>query len=315
MASTEDEVAFEFLPLIRVYKDGRVERLVGTDTVPASLDPHTGVHSKDVVVSDQNDISARLYLPKLIDPTRKLPLLIYFHGGGFCIETAFSPTYHNYLNRLVSKMDVLVVSVNYRRAPENPVPVAYDDSWAVLRWVAEHTNGGGDEEWIRKHADFERVYFSGDSAGGNIAHNMAIRLGSENLFGLKLLGVALVHPYFWGVEPVGEEKKDLDRKAGVDRLWPFVCPSATHGCDDPRINPQKDPKLADMGCEKVLVCVAEKDLLRDRNWLYYEVLGKSGWKGELEIMEAKGKDHVFHLSDPTCEDAVAMLDRLGSFMI
>lgn len=69
-----------------------------------------------------------------------------------------------------------------------------------------------------KHADFERMYFRVDSADGNITHKVAIRVMSENLFGLKLLGISLVHPYFCGMEPVGEEKKDLNRKAGVDRL-------------------------------------------------------------------------------------------------
>lgn len=66
----------------------------------------------------------------------------------------------------------------------------------------------------------------------------------------------------------------------MDRLWPFVCPSAPDN-DDPRVNPvaKGAPSLVGLGCRRVLVCVAEKDMLRDRGWLYFEALGRSGWMG------------------------------------
>uniref|UniRef100_A0A5B6YRT7 Putative carboxylesterase 2 n=1 Tax=Davidia involucrata TaxID=16924 RepID=A0A5B6YRT7_DAVIN len=317
MASSTSEVIYEFPGFIRLFKDGRVERLTGTDIVPPSINPETGVQSKDVVISPEIGISARLYIPKTTDPNQKLPLLVYFHGGGFCIETAFSPNYHNYLNALVAEANVVVVSVDYRRAPEHHLPVAYDDSWAALKWVASHSNYGGhglDEVWLKDHVDFERVFLAGDSAGANIAHNMAIRVGSEALDGVTLVGIALIHPYFWGKEPIGAEGADMKKKASVDGFWLLVNPSSTGGSDDPLLNPVLDPKLSSLGCTKVLVCVAEKDMLRDRGWYYKEELGKSGWGGVVEIMEAKEEDHVFHLFKPTCDNAVAMLKRVASFM-
>jgi acetyl esterase/lipase len=54
-----------------------------------------------------------------------------------------------------------------------------------------------------------------------------------------------------------------------------------------------------LGCSKVLVAVAEKDLLRDRGLLYCEALKKCGWGGAVETMEAEGEGHVFHLFNPT----------------
>ncbi|XP_059647768.1 probable carboxylesterase 2 [Cornus florida] len=311
MASTTNEVVYELPNFIRVYKDGKFERLSGTDVVPASTDPDTGVQSKDVIISPETGVGARVYIPKTTNPGQKLPLLVYFHGGGFVIETAYSPTYHNYLNSLVAEANVVVASIDYRRAPEHLLPVAYDDSWTGVKWVASHSNGGGDEEWLKEYADFERVYFAGDSAGANLAHNMAIRVGPGGLDGIKLVGIVLVHPYFWGKDPIGSE--DISKREFVDKLWVYVNPG-TSGSDDPLINPVMDPKFPSLGCAKVLVCVAEKDLLRDRGWNYRESLGKSGWGGVIDIMEAKEEDHVFHLFKPTCENALAMLKKVASFM-
>lgn len=189
------ELAHDFSPLFRVHKDGRVERLTGTSTVPPSLDnPNTSVQSKDVTISPDSGVAVRLYLPKNSItppgedgglPSSKLPLLVYFHGGGFCIESAFSPLYHNYLNSLVAEANVAAVSVEYRLAPEHPLPIAYDDCWSALEWVSD---GGVGEPWLRDHADLRRVFLAGDSAGGNITHHIALRasLSPQKIGGINL---------------------------------------------------------------------------------------------------------------------------------
>lgn len=102
-------------------------------------------------------------------------------------------------------------------------------------------------------------------------------------------------------------------RPGVDNRWLYVCPT-TSGFNDPRYNPAADERLWRLGCSKVLVCVAEKDGLRERGWFYYETLGKSGWSGEVEIMETEGEGHVFHLFKPSCERAVTLMKRIVSFI-
>ncbi|KAK4849892.1 hypothetical protein QYF36_001844 [Acer negundo] len=86
--------------------------------------------------------------------------------------------YHNYGNALVAEANVIAVSVNYMKAPEHPIPAAYEDSWAALKWVASHSSnnsgGGGPESWLNHHADFVRVFLAGDIAGANITHNIAM---------------------------------------------------------------------------------------------------------------------------------------------
>ncbi|XP_043713860.1 probable carboxylesterase 2 [Telopea speciosissima] len=315
----ENEIDHEFLPYVRVYKGGRVERLVHTNFIPPSLDPQTGVSSKDVVILPNSGVSARLYLPNLTHINhKKLPLLIFIHGGGFCVGSAFTSKYHHLLNFIVAEANVIAVSVDYRLAPEHPIPVCYDDSWAALQWALSHSSCQRDEEdqtepWLTNHADFDRVFLAGDSAGATIAHDLAMRVKAE--LGVEFLGLALLHPFFWGSEPIGSESTQPNKKVFVDRIWPYACPSSPDN-DDPRINPvaADGPSLVGLGCTRVLVFVAEKDILRDRGWLYYEVLARCGWMGVVEITETEEENHVFFLHEPESEKARDLFTHLALFL-
>ncbi|PKA63205.1 putative carboxylesterase 2 [Apostasia shenzhenica] len=303
MTSQSEEVEFEFLPLIRVFKSGRVERIAGTATVPSSpLDPATGVASRDVVIDPAVPVSARLYVPPSSSPEKKSPLLVYFHGGAFCIESAFSPTYHLYLNSLAARAGIVIVSVNYRLAPEHPLPAAYDDSWAALRWAAA---GGGGDPLISDRADLGKIFLAGDSAGANIAHRMAVMAGADG--GVKVEGMVLIHPYF----STGPE---AEGSIG-DRLWRMVCPGAEGGTGDPRLNPASEGKvaLAGMAGRRAVVFVAEKDVLREKGTAYHEVVTGSGWGGEAEVVETEGEGHVFHLLKPESEKAGEMMEKVVAF--
>ncbi|KAG8049956.1 hypothetical protein GUJ93_ZPchr0009g409 [Zizania palustris] len=128
----DSELEFDMPGVLRMYKTGRVERFDGTDTVPpsASGDPAT-VFSKDVELDQAAGISARLYLPPSVEPGKKLPVVLFFHGGAFMVHTAASPLYHRYAASLAAAVPA-VVSANYRLAPEHPVPAAYDDALAAI---------------------------------------------------------------------------------------------------------------------------------------------------------------------------------------
>ncbi|KAK8551937.1 hypothetical protein V6N13_120366 [Hibiscus sabdariffa] len=311
------EVALDLFPYLKVYKDGTLERVAGVEVVPPGLDPETDVLSKDIVIVPETGVSARIYRPNMATEGQKLPLVLYFHGGAFCVASPAFPNYHNCLNKLVAEANVVVVSVAYRLVPEHPLPSAYEDSWAALQWVASHKDKQGNQEsWIKDYAEFENVFLAGDSAGANIAHHLALRIKESGLgHKLKILGIGMIHPYFWGSSPIGSELNDRMRKELVDKWWLYVCPS-DKGCDDPLINPFVDgsPGLAGLACDGILVIVAEKDILKDRGVLYYDEVVKSGWKGKAEIMETKGEDHVFHIFNPDCDKAKSLIKRLASFL-
>ncbi|RLN34042.1 hypothetical protein C2845_PM03G36730 [Panicum miliaceum] len=129
--SGSKEIAFD-CSSFRLYMDGRVDRNPHrTETMPAGFDADTGVDSKDVVIDAATGATVRLYLPPLqgAATTTKLPILVFFHGGYFIVGSATEPMYHRYVNTLVARARVVAVSVEYRLAPEHPLPAAYDDSW------------------------------------------------------------------------------------------------------------------------------------------------------------------------------------------
>ncbi|KAL6535320.1 hypothetical protein OROMI_026694 [Orobanche minor] len=321
-STTTKEVLTDLSPLIKLYADGTVERLFGSPHVPPSPeDPTTGVSSKDATVSPL--VSARLYLPKLARPPnhKKLPILVYYHFGGFCVDSAFSFLDHRYINILSAAAGALVISVEYRLAPEHLLPAAYDDSWEALKWVCSH---GAEidrthferDEWISGHGDLNRIFIGGDSAGGNIAHHIALRAGSEPLPGnVKIVGAILSHPYFVGSKPIGSEPKD-DIERLLYRLWVFVYPSAPGGIENPLINPLVDgaPGLSGLGCSKMIVCLSEKDVLAAEGLAYAQKVRESGWKGEIEVVEVEGEDHCFQIFDPENEKAKNLIKRLACFI-
>ncbi|KZV45193.1 putative carboxylesterase 2 [Dorcoceras hygrometricum] len=318
-SATTKAVLHDVPPYLKVYEDGTVERFIGVESVPPTLDSDTGVSSKDVIIIPETGVSARIYRPK---PTanhhKKHPLVVYFHGGAFCISSTADPKYHDMLSKLVKEAQVFLVSVDYRLAPESPLPAAYEDSWAALQWVASHLEEHGSEDWLKESADFEKVYLAGDSAGANISHHLAIKAGlpshNQSRGRFKIAGILLVHPYFWGKDPIGVEKENPFFKSVVDKWWEFVCPSDL-GCDDPLINPFVigAPSVEGLASGKILVCVAGNDILRERGRLYYDSLVKSAWKGQAWFLQTEGEDHVFHVIDSGSEKAMELIKKCAQF--
>ncbi|CAD6343482.1 unnamed protein product [Miscanthus lutarioriparius] len=219
-----DEVVREFGPLLRIYKSGRIERPLVAPPVDPGHDAATGVHAK-----------------------AKLPVVVYVHGGGFVAESAASPSYHLFLNRLAAAVPALVVFVDYRLAPEHPLPAGYDDCLATLKWALSAA-----DPWVAAHGDLARVFVAGDSAGGNICHHLTIHpdivVGVQQESRPPPPPPPLIH------EAVGEEPADPTvRSMGVG-LWFLACPE-TSGMDDPRMNPMAlaAPRLHTLACDRVMM--------------------------------------------------------------
>jgi len=128
------------------------------------------------------DIPVRVYAPEPDGVGDPLPVVVYLHGGGW---VSMSIRTHDLIcRRLARAAGALVVSVEYRLAPEHPYPVPLDDAYAAVAWVAEHAAGLG--------GDPDRVAVMGDSAGGNLAAAVALRARESG--GPALRAQVLVYP-------------------------------------------------------------------------------------------------------------------------
>ncbi|KAJ4753261.1 alpha/beta-Hydrolases superfamily protein [Rhynchospora pubera] len=313
----DSELEYDFPPFVRLYKSGRVERLIGTIVVPSSAIPIPGVVSKDVIINEKTGLAVRLYMPDFTNGTaseQKLPILIYIHGGAFVIESAFSPVYHKYLKTVALKGNILIVSVDYRLAPEHPLPIAYDDSIEAVKWVIANAKSGP-EKYLSEHGDLSRILLAGDSAGGNIAHNTVMQAGKEGLDdGVRIKGLILMNPYFWGKEPVGKENRDAGLRWRMESTWGFVC-AGKYEIDHPYVNPLSlQDEWRKLGCDRVLMTVSELDLFRERGVAYVDGLTKSDWAGTVEMYETMGEDHVYYLSKPDSDKSWKEMEHVISFI-
>ncbi|KAJ4716352.1 Alpha/beta hydrolase-3 [Melia azedarach] len=300
MESIDDEVTHNFPPFFKVYKNGTVKRYVNMEPSLPGLDPDTGVQSKDVMVSSDKGLKARIFLPMIDGPDQKLPLLVHYHGGGFCLGSALDLPFKRFLTSLVAEANIMAITIDYRLAPEHLLPTAHLDSWTGLQWVASHSNGQGPEPWINERADFGRVLLAGESAGANIAHYVAVQAGVNGLAGLNITGTLIVHPYFGRQEP--------------DKLYEYMCPTSSGFEKDPILNPAADPNLKSLKSSRIFVCVAEKDSLRNRGVYYYETMKKSEWQGNVEFYETLGEDHCFHMFTPHSENVGPLMKKLVDFI-
>ena len=105
------------------------------------------------------EIPIRVYRPRALAEAERPGVLVYFHGGGWVIGDL--ETHDQVCRWLCAGADCLVVSVHYRRGPEDPFPAAVEDSYAAVAWVAENAAALG--------ADSARMAVGGDSAGGNLS--------------------------------------------------------------------------------------------------------------------------------------------------
>ncbi|KAJ1297881.1 hypothetical protein BS78_01G411900 [Paspalum vaginatum] len=332
-------VAEEIHGLIRVYKDGRVERLPAIPVVPCTWggtapDAPGGVVARDVVVDRATGVWARLYAPTSAGGGGRLPVVVYFHGGGFCVGSAAWSCYHEFLAQLSARAGCAVMSVDYRLAPEHRLPAAFDDGVAAVRWLRQQANAAGsrgaapDEvSWWRARCGFDRVFLMGDSAGASIAFHVAARLGHGQgqlgaLSPLAVRGAVLIQPFFGGEARTVSEKTSAQPPRSAltvptsDCYWRLALPGGASR-DHPWCNPlsRAAPRVETLPLPPLLVCISETDVLRDRNLELCRAMRRAGKSVEQAMYGGVGHAfqvlHNCHLSQPRTQE---MLAHIRSFV-
>jgi acetyl esterase len=213
-------------------------------------------------------VRARVYRPSV---STTVPTVVYLHGGGFVIGDL--DTHDLAVRLLATDLGAVVVSVDYRLAPEHPFPAGVDDAWTAFAAVA-----GSIEEF---GGDPDRLVVAGDSAGANLAAVTAVRARDE---GVPLAAQLLAYPT---VDPAGDYASRGENAEGFfltarDMDWflrqyvgvePDSAEARALG-DDPRIAPLRTADLA--GVAPAVIATAEYDPLRDEGVAYAAALVGAG---------------------------------------
>ena len=230
------------------------------------------------------DVPVRIYWPRPPAAGEQLPIVVFFHGGGFVLCDI--DTHDPIARALCQGSDAIVVNVEYRMAPEHKFPAAVDDAYAAVSWLSSHAADLG--------GDARRIAVAGDSAGGNLAAVVCQLAKARG--GPAIVFQALIYPVV-----------DLDTTA------PFASRNEFGGGDyflsirdmewfnslyfadvasevrDPRASPLLTDDLR--GLPPALVITAGFDPLRDEGKLYAERLTAAGVAAEYRCFE--GTIHVF----------------------
>src|SRR5580704_9791955 len=194
------------------------------------------------------EIPIRVYSPNAQSPS---PALIYFHGGGWVLGDLES---HDHVCRaLANSAPCVVLSVDYRLAPEHKFPAAVHDSFAATQWIADHAREVG--------VDASRIAVGGDSAGGNLA--AVVSQIARDRGGPKLVYQLLIYP---GTDmrmgwPSVEENEDAPILSKAGLIWFTEHYVRT---EQDKLNALASPLLADdlAGLPPAFVLTAEMDPIR-----------------------------------------------------
>jgi acetyl esterase/lipase len=233
----------------------------GSVNAAPALAPEPVADVRDVVIDTLPPISARLYRPR----SGTLPLLVYFHGGGWVVGSVAASD--PFSRALANASGCAVISVEYRLAPEDRFPAAADDAYAATRWSADHA--------ADLDIDASRIAVGGSSAGGNLAAVVALMArerGAPRL-AFQLLHVPVLDHDFdtpsYRANGVGF---GLTLK-GMQWFWDLYAPDPKMR-DEPYASPLRAKDLS--GLPPAHVVTAECDPLRDEGTAYASRLQQAG---------------------------------------
>ncbi len=224
------------------------------------------------------DVPVRIYHPGEKDRSDSLPVVVFFHGGGWSLGDVDS--YDSLIHSLCSSSRAIYVSVDYRLAPEHKYPAGLNDCIAVTEWLLTH---GGDI-----NGDISRIGIMGDSAGGNLATVVAHKINNHRKKPVKALFLlypvmdnSRPHEYYPSRMSSGNGEYLLSRD-GIDTALDWYL---SHGDDrtDPAISPARQEDLTLM--PPTVIVVGGYDPLLDEAKEYHDRLVSSAVASTLKCYD------------------------------
>jgi len=233
--------------------------------------------SERVIAGPGGDLRLRIYTPKGPGP---FPLIVFFHGSGFVICSL--ETHDTMCRHLCVGSSAVVVSVDYRLAPEHKFPAGPDDCLAATRWAGAHA--------MELNADPARIALAGDSAGGNLAAVTALRVRDEG--GPALCGQLLIYPVTDAATNTPSYQQNAEgyglTRDGMIWFWDHYLGNQADA-ENPYVSPLRATDLS--GLAPALVQTAEYDPLRDEGEMYASRLIAAGVPTKLTRYD--GMNHGF----------------------
>jgi acetyl esterase len=270
------------------------QRQLGLRTDPR---PIPQVRDLTITGSANGPLAARVYIPQPEpprgQPLPRLPIIVYFHGGGFVI--ADLDVYDSTPRALAADTGAIVVSVHYHQAPEFKFPVAHNDAYAAYLWVIQNAAQFG--------GDLTRIAVVGESAGGNLAINVAM-MAREARSPLPV-AMGLIYP----VAGTDMTTPSYTANAMAKPLnaammqWFFTNYGTGSPAEktDPRLNVVGNAELR--GLPKAVIVTAEIDPLHDEGVMLAQKLQQAGV--QVASRDYAGVTHEFFGADP------AVLSKAG----
>ncbi len=256
------------------------------DAVRAGTEKRLALGGRRVPVGDIEDraiagpggeLKLRIYTPKGKGP---FPLVVFFHGSGFVICSL--DTHDTLCRHLCAGASAVVVSVDYRLAPEHKFPAAPDDCLAATRWAGAHA--------AELNADPARIALAGDSAGGNLAAVTALRVRDEG--GPALCAQLLIYPVTDADTNNASYRQNAEgyglTREGMIWFWNHYLGHPRDGAS-PHASPLRARDLS--GLPPAFVQTAEYDPLRDEGEQYASRLIAAGVPTRL--VRYDGMNHGF----------------------
>ncbi|XP_010255611.1 PREDICTED: probable carboxylesterase 8 [Nelumbo nucifera] len=297
--------------------DGFLTRHHPSSDVPATGDVSVSLQSvptKDVTINPANKTWVRIFRPREATPDSNLPLLIFFHGGGFILFTSATQQFHESCAHMASEFPAVIVSVSYRLSPEHRLPVAYEDAVDAILWVKnqalDESNG---DRWLRDYVDFSMCFLMGSSSGGNIIYHAGLRALGLDLGPVNISGLIFIEPYFGGVQRTQSEMRlNEDRIIPLpvnDLMWELALPSDAdrdHEYSNPMgSHPQKLKEGMIGSLPKCLVTGYGGDPLIDRQKEFVKML--DGFGVDVVTRFEEGGYHAIDLFEPARAQALSVV--------
>ncbi|KAF8380365.1 hypothetical protein HHK36_027850 [Tetracentron sinense] len=311
---------------IKLNPDGTLTRLWDSQKVPPTGDIDESQHpgqpllTKDVPLDTHKKTWLRIFRPSKIPSNdnsiaAQLPIIIYFHIGGMIISSVADVYIHELCGRITTELPAIVVSVEYRLAPENRLPAAYEDAIDAILWVRKQALDSNGEKWLRDFADFSRCFLMGCSNGGNIAFQAGLRALDIELEPVRISGLILNQPLFGGVQRTESElifaADEVIPLPAVDLAWELALPIGAdrdHRFCNPMVEGAHYEKIGLLG--RCLVIGYCGDMTIDRQQEFVRMLVRHG----VQVV-AQFDDTGFHcidLVDP--RRALVMLNLIKDFI-